>query len=75
MTQEFEDLMSSLRVGSGSYVKAHELVYVDAGVRQRLARVLAWNDIPTVFVRRESDNQLEEVEPWRIKKIEKCPQS
>lgn len=71
MIQELEDIIGACRVGFGAYVGGHELVKVDTGPREHWAMVLGWNNIPTVYVQRIDNKMLEEVEPWRIKKIQK----
>lgn len=73
MTQEMENLVDSCRVGFDAYVKHGELVLVDDRGGRHTARVKAWNNIPTVYVERTSDEKLEEVEPWMIHKIQKQP--
>lgn len=61
------ELFQNAAVQQGKRVAAREWVYVD----DELARVLAWNNLPTYFVEIERNGQIKEVEPWRIKKIEK----
>lgn len=54
-------------VKHGKHVARGELILVD----RDLAELVAWNDIPTLFIRRKNSKRLEEVEPWRAEKIEK----
>lgn len=58
-------------VADGKHVIRGEFVLVD-GI---IGEVVAWNDLPTFYVRLRNQKQLKEVEPWRIKKIEKYPES
>jgi DNA adenine methylase len=69
----WKDVIAACHVGFDEYVGARELVMVDDRYGQHMARVLAWNNIPTVYARREDNDELEELEPWRIHKIQKQP--
>jgi hypothetical protein len=64
---DLRELLNAPTVKDGKRVGVREFVMVDG----ELAEVLAWNDVPTFFVKILKTKQLKEVEPWRIEKIER----
>ena len=63
-----DEQLDAPTVKEGRSIKAHELVMLDG---KDMVEILAWNNVPTFYVRYVKTQTLAEVEPWRLEKIEK----